>query len=179
MLRVARTQVSSAVLLRGRMLSHGGRQLIAQDSGCHSKARCSSEVRARLLRGRGPARMACRVAGKEREELLLEARVQRELRAVPAVPAALCSGPRRTVSCCCRSPHCIRMALVPPSHCTPCSPRLLAARLPALAGRTRQPLRAAVDTATLNAEELLAADDLVTLHPVRAIATFKIALHHP
>ena len=32
--------------------------------------------------------MACRVAGKERKELLLEARVQRELRAVPASTAA-------------------------------------------------------------------------------------------
>ena len=88
MLRVARTQVSSAVLLRVHVLSHGGRQLIAQDSGCHSKACCSSEARARLLRVRCPARMARPVAGKEREELLLEARVQRELRAVPAVPAA-------------------------------------------------------------------------------------------
>jgi hypothetical protein len=80
--------VSSAVLLRACVLSHGRRQLIAQDSGCHSKARCSSETRPRLLRVRCPARIACRVAGKEREELLLEARVQRELRAVPAVPAA-------------------------------------------------------------------------------------------
>ena len=80
--------MSSAVLLRACVLSHGRRQLIAQDSGCHSKARCSSEVSDRLLRTRCPARMAHRVAGKEREELLLEARVQRELRAVPAVPAA-------------------------------------------------------------------------------------------
>ena len=37
---------------------------------------------------RCPERNACRVAGKESEELLLEARVQRQLRAVPAVPAA-------------------------------------------------------------------------------------------
>jgi hypothetical protein len=69
--------VSSAVLLRARVLSHGGRQLIAQDSGCHSNAHCSSEVCARLLRARCPARIARRVAGKESEELLLEARVQR------------------------------------------------------------------------------------------------------
>ena len=84
--------MSSAVLLRARVLCHGSRQLIAQNSGCHSKARCSSNARARLLRARRPERVARRVydrvAGKEREELLLEARVQRELRAVPAVPAA-------------------------------------------------------------------------------------------
>ena len=80
--------MSSAVLLRARVLSHGGRQLIAQDSGCHSNAHCSSEVCARLLRARCPAHIARRVAGKESEELLLEARVQRQLRAVPAVPAA-------------------------------------------------------------------------------------------
>ena len=89
--------MSSAVLLRARVLSHGGRQLIAQDSGCHSNAHCSSEVRARLLRARCTARIARRVAGKEREELLLEARVQRELRAVPAAPAAALCVLRRVV----------------------------------------------------------------------------------
>ncbi len=69
--------MSSAVLLRARVLSHGGRQVIAQDSGCHSK-----------LSARLPTRIARRVTSKEREELLLESRVQRELRAVPAVSAA-------------------------------------------------------------------------------------------
>ena len=51
--------------------------------------------------------------------------------------------------------------------------RSLAARLPSVAGRTRQPLRAAVDAATFDVEELLAAlpcaDTLVALHPVRAV----------
>ena len=51
--------------------------------------------------------------------------------------------------------------------------RSLAARVPALAGRTRQPLRAAVDAAPFDKEELLAAlpraDALVALHPVRAV----------
>jgi hypothetical protein len=161
--------VSSAVLLRARVLSHGGRHLIAQDSGCHSKAHCSSEARARLLRARCPARIARRVAGKEREELLLEARVQRELRAVPAVPAAalgvLClvvvearaAFGRALVSLCpllVGRIGALRETQVRARRAA--RVRSLAARLPALAGRTRQPLRAAVDAAPFDKEELLA-----------------------
>ena len=188
--------MTSAVLLRARVLSHGGRQVIAQNSGCHSKARCSSDARPRLLRARRPAHVARRVAGKEREELLLEARVQRELRAVPAAPAAALGVLRRVVV---EARAAFGRALVSLGPLLvgrvgalretqvrarrAARVRSLAARLPVLAGRTRQPLRAAVDAATFDAEELLAAlpsaDALVALHPVRAIAAFKIALQRP
>ena len=178
--------MTSVVLLRARVLSHGGRQVIAQNSGCHSKARCSSEACARLLRVRCPARIARRVPGKEREELLLEARVQRELRAVPAWPAAALGVLRRVVV---EARAAFGRALVSLGPLLvgrvgalretqvrarrAARVRSLAARLPVLAGRTRQPLRAAVDAATFDAEELLAAlpcaDTLVALHPVRAV----------
>ena len=182
--------MTSAVLLRARVLSHGGRQVIAQNSGCHSKARCSSDARTRLLRARRPTRVARRVArrvaGKEREELLLEARVQRELRAVPAAPAAALGVLRRVVV---EARAALGRALVSLGPLLvgrvgalretqvrarrAARVRSLAARLPVLAGRTRQPLRAAVDAATFDAEELLAAlpcaDTLVALHPVRAV----------
>jgi hypothetical protein len=36
--------VSAAVLLRARVFSHGGVQVMAHDSGCHSKACCSSGI---------------------------------------------------------------------------------------------------------------------------------------
>jgi hypothetical protein len=169
-----------------RMLSHGGRQVIAQNSGCHSKTRCSSDVRARLLRARRPARIARRIAGKDREELLLEARVQRELRAVPAAAAAALGVLRRVVveartafgralvslgPLLVGSVGALRETLVRARRAA--RVRSLAARLPSLAGRTRQPLRAAVDAATFDEEELLAvlpcADTLVALHPVRAV----------
>jgi hypothetical protein len=103
----------------------------------------------------------------------------------PCGPSSACSGPRRTASCRCRSPRGIRTrtCLPRPTARHAARVRSLAARLPALAGRTRQPLRAAVDAATFDEEELLAAlpraDALVALHPVRALATFKITLQHP
>ena len=178
--------MTSAVLLRARVLSHGGRQVIAQNSGCHSKARCSSDARTRLLRARRPTRVARRVAGKEREELLLEARVQRELRAVPAAPAAALGVLRRVVvearaafgrAFVSLGPLLVgRVGALRETQVRArraARVRSLAARLPVLAGRTRQPLRAAVDAATFDAEELLAAlpcaDTLVALHPVRAV----------
>jgi hypothetical protein len=130
-----------------RVLSHCGRQLIAQDSGCHSKVRCSSETLTRLLRARCPKRIARRVAGKEREELLLEARVQRELRTVPAVPATALG-----VLCLVIVEACIAFGHALVSLCplfvglvgalrpgTPCSPRPLARCTPASPGRADTP----------------------------------------
>ena len=153
--------MSSVVLLRARVLSHDGRQLIPQNSGCHSKASCSSDAHTRLLRARPPACVARRIAGKEREELLLEARVQRELRAVPASPAAAL-GILRSVIVEARAAFGHPLVSLGPLLIdiagalreTQVRARLaarvrsLAAHLPALAGRTCQPLRAAVDAAT-------------------------------
>ncbi len=126
------------------------------------------------------------ITGKEREELLLEARVQRELRTVPAVPAAALG-----VLCLVVVEACDAFGQSLVSLCPLLVGRVgalrerqvrahraarvssLAARLPELAGRTRQPLRAAVDAAPFDKEELLAAlphaDALVALHPVRAV----------
>ncbi len=174
------------MLLCARVLSHGGRQVIAHNSGCHSKTPCSSDACARLLRARRPEHVARRVAGKEREELLIEACVQRELRAVPAAPAAALGVLRRVVVEACAAFGHALVSLGPllvgregalretqVRARRSARVRSLAARLPALAGRTRQPLRAAVDAATFEVEELLAAlpraDALVPLHPVRAV----------
>jgi len=153
--------VSSVVLLRARVLSHDGRQLIPQNSCCHSKASCSSDEHTRLLRTRPPACVARRIAGKEREELLLEARVQRELRAVPASPAAALGILRSVIveastafghPLVSLGPLLIDCAgaLRKTQVRARCAARVrsLAAHLPALAGRTCQPLRAAVDAAT-------------------------------
>ncbi len=127
-----------------------------------------------------------RVAGEDREELLLEACVQLELRAVPAAPAPALGVLRRVVV---EARAAFGRALVSLGPLlvgrvgalretqvrARCAARVrsLAARLPSVAGRTRQPLRAAVDAATFDVEELLAtlphADALVPLHPVRAV----------
>ena len=112
--------------------------------------------------------------------------MQRELRAVPAAPAAALGVLRRVVvEACAAFGHALvslgpllvgRVGALRETQVRArraARVRSLAARLPVLAGRTRQPLRAAVDAATFDAEELLAAlpcaDTLVALHPVRAV----------
>jgi len=96
--------------------------------------------------------------------------VQRELRAVPAAPAAALGALRPVVVEARAAFGCSLVSLSPllVGHVgalretqvrarRAARVRSLAARLPALAGRTRQPLRSAVDAATFDEEELLAA----------------------